>query len=62
MSDDLVKRLRDRIEALEAENARLREYYEAREAVCKTGLFLATDGMLRRENEARAALEENPNG
>jgi len=47
----------DRIEALEAEVARLREYYEAREAVSEIGLFFATNAMLRRENAARAALE-----
>jgi hypothetical protein len=52
--DDLA----DHIEALEAKNARLREYYEAREAISNVGLFFASDAMLKRENEARAALAE----
>lgn len=44
------------IEHLTAERDALRECYRAREAITKTGLFYASDAMLRREREAHAAL------
>ena len=47
-----------RITELEAENKRLREYYEARQAVKKAGLFFATPSEINRLKRAEEALQE----
>ena len=49
----------ERVQALEAENARLREYYDAVEAVDASGYSAAA---IERINRARAALRDMEGG
>ncbi|TNE66860.1 MAG: DNA cytosine methyltransferase [Rhodobacteraceae bacterium] len=59
---DEITRLHAEIAAAEAREAKLREYYEANEAIAETGLIAATTEMLSRLRKARAALSEKKGG